>query len=353
VNPLAYQLAATSAATAVLCLFAKPIADRLHVFDYPRGGRKHHANPTPQVGGFAILLPLLAWLALQWFFHRGEPLYLVLLLCGAGMGIVGVMDDQSHLSPSGRLLVVGTFTLIGFAVDPNLIAPAIHWASLGVTALPPSLFVIGAIVATAGFVSSVNMADGIDGLVPAAFLIWCLGFDLFSSGAVQQISFDLTGPVLVVLIFNLQGRVFLGDCGTFGIGFVIAMLALASLRDGKLSAETLLVWFFLPVLDCLRVIAARMFRRRSPLRGGKDHFHHILADIFGNRRAFYVYTATIFCTSALAGFVQRAGIYILLVLTASSLGFIVARRALYRRQPDQLRRGSVRPRRPGRRAKTW
>ena len=347
-NPLAYQLAAVSAGAAVICLFAKPIANRLQVFDYPRGGRKHHANPTPQVGGFAILLPVLAWLALAWFSHRNEPLYLALLLSGAGMGIVGVMDDQSHLSPSGRLLVVSTFTLVGFAIDPQLIAPAISWASFGTTSLSPPFFILGAVLATAGFVSSVNMADGIDGLVPAAFLIWCLGFDVFSSGAVQQIAFGLTGPAVVVLAFNLRGQVFLGDCGTFGIGFVFALLALASLRDGTLSAETLLVWFFLPVLDCVRVISARLLRRRSPLRGGKDHFHHILADIFGKRRAFYVYTATILVTSALAGFVPRLGIYILLAMIASSVGFVVARRALYRRQPDLVRSRNARLGRPRR-----
>ena len=36
----------------------------------------------------------------------------------------------------------------------------------------------------------------------------------------------ITGPALVVLVFNLRGQVFLGDCGTFGVGFIIAMLAL-------------------------------------------------------------------------------------------------------------------------------
>lgn len=326
-----FALAATTAATALLCWFARPIADRLHVFDYPRGGRKAHASPTPQTGGFAILLPVVTWLFWAWLLGSADPLYRALLLCGAGLGILGVMDDQSHLSANGRLMLLAVFTLMAFALDPRLIAPAIPWASFPPTALSAPLFMAGAVLATAGFVSSVNMADGIDGLVPAALLIWCAGFDLFADGAVRAISLALTGPVAVVLVFNLRGMVFLGDCGTFGIGFLMAILAIATLRTGRIAAETLLVWFAMPVVDCLRVIAARLLRRRSPLKGGKDHFHHILADVFGRRRAFYVYVVTIFSTSALAAFFPRSSFYLLLTLTATCVGFVTARRVLFER----------------------
>lgn len=342
-EPLLLQFAAVSGLTALACFFARPLADRLHVFDYPRGGRKQHAHPTPQVGGFAILLPLVLWFAAKWLSATHDPLYLALLLCGAGMGVVGVMDDQSHLSPSGRLLVVGLFTLIAFALDPRLLAPAIRWSAFGLTPLAPALFVAGAVLATAGFVSSVNMADGIDGLVPAAFLIWCLAFAIFADGAVRDIALVLAGPVLIVLVFNVRGQVFLGDCGTFGIGFLFAMLALACLRSGKPAAETMLVWFFVPVLDCLRVVAGRLLRRRSPLRGGKDHMHHILSEMFGKRLALYVYAAVIASTSALASLVPRTGIYILIGITTLCLAFILARRALSRRQaaltPQPVRAG--------------
>jgi len=326
-----YLLLACSVATAALCLLAKPLADRLQIFDYPRGGRKAHGNPTPQIGGVAILLPLIASLVVLWLLHPQEPLYLALMLCSAGMGVVGVMDDQSHLSATGRLVVLGVFTLIAFALDAQLAAPAIPWASFGSIAIGRPLFVAGAVLATAGFVSSVNMADGINGLVPSALLIWCLGFDIFGDGAPRLVSLALTGPVAIVLVFNLRGRLFLGDSGTFGVGFVIALLAIASLRSGTLKAETMLVWFFVPVLDCLRVIAARLLRGLSPLRGGKDHFHHILADIFGNRRAFSVYTATILTTSLLAALVPKLGVTLLVALTASGLGFVAARRVLHER----------------------
>jgi UDP-GlcNAc:undecaprenyl-phosphate GlcNAc-1-phosphate transferase len=336
-----YLFPAATAATLGLCLYAPRIADRLKVFDYPRGGRKGHSKPTPQMGGLAILVPLAFCLMVLWVLDPHQPFYLARLLSGAGVGLVGIMDDQSHLSANGRLLVLCVFTLIVFAVDPQLAPKAIPWASFGNTAISTPLFILGAIVATAGFVSSVNMADGIDGLVPSALLIWCLGFDIYADAPVRMVTLALTGPVAVVLFFNLRGRVFLGDCGTFGLGFVTAVLALASLSSGRLKAETLLVWFAMPVLDCLRVIAARLLRRRSPFRGGKDHFHHILADVFGRKRALYVYVATISSTSVIATLMPETSFYLLVGLTAACLGFVSARRVLFERQQKVLLRRSA------------
>jgi UDP-GlcNAc:undecaprenyl-phosphate GlcNAc-1-phosphate transferase len=320
------------AMTAAICFYGRPVADRLKVFDYPRGGRKHHAHPTPQVGGLAIVLPVMLWIAVQLLAGDSDPFLRAVLLCGGGVSIVGIMDDQSHLSPGLRLLVLANFALISFALDPQLFAPRISWASFAPAALPQWAFVVFGIVAVAGFVSSVNMADGINGLVPSAFLIWCAGFAIFGDGAVREVATALIGPVLVMLAFNLRGRVFLGDCGTFGIGFLVALMAVASLRGGGIKAETLLVWFCIPVLDCLRVIATRLMAGRSPLRGGKDHFHHMLADVFGKERALYAYVFLIVSTSALAALVPLSAIFLLLTMTALCLGFMAARVALERQR---------------------
>ena len=330
--------AALLAGTGVLCLFAKPVADWLKVFDYPRGGRKHHASPTPQVGGFAIVVPVGLWLGLRVILAPGaiEPLDLAALLCGGGMATLGIMDDQSHLSAGGRILVLAFFALIAFALDPRLAITQVHWASFASTHAPAWLFILIATLAITGFASSVNMADGIDGLVPAAFLMWCAGFAVFTDGETRWIALALMGPLAIVLAFNLRGKLFLGDCGTFGIGFAIALMALTALATGSLKPETLLVWFALPVIDCVRVIATRILRGRSPLRGGKDHFHHVLAEIFGKKRAFYGYASLIFSTSLAAALAPAFAIDLLIGLTAVCVGFVTAKHVVGQRRIAKL-----------------
>ena len=322
---------AAAAITSAMCFRANYVADRFKLFDYPRGGRKHHVAPTPQVGGLAIFLPLALWLLVESAVGSQDPFYRATLLSAGGVALVGVMDDQSHLSPGLRLVLLADFALIAFALDSSLAAPAIHWASFGPTTLPVWLFVSLAVIAIAGFVSSVNMADGIDGLVPSLFLIWCMAYVAFGDGAVRQLAIVLTGPVAILLVFNLRGKVFLGDCGTFGLGFVFSLMAIASLRSGKISAETLLVWYFIPVVDCLRVIATRLIAGRSPLKGGKDHFHHMLAEALGKRLAFYVYAVLVLVTSIIAALFPRSGTVLLIALAGVCLGFVIAKAAVERR----------------------
>ncbi len=46
-------------AVVACCSLAGPMGRVLGVIDYPDGGRKSHARPTPMVGGIALMLPLL------------------------------------------------------------------------------------------------------------------------------------------------------------------------------------------------------------------------------------------------------------------------------------------------------
>ena len=41
------------------CSLAGTMGRVLGVIDYPDGGRKSHARPTPMVGGIALMVPLL------------------------------------------------------------------------------------------------------------------------------------------------------------------------------------------------------------------------------------------------------------------------------------------------------
>src|SRR4051812_19189599 len=49
--------------TVLICLNAGTIGHRLRIIDRPDNHRKRHAKDTPLVGGVAILLPLLVWIA--------------------------------------------------------------------------------------------------------------------------------------------------------------------------------------------------------------------------------------------------------------------------------------------------
>ncbi len=301
-------LALAAFLTALLvCLGARQIGERFDVMAVPDNRRKRHAIPTPQVGGLAILAGLTIWMigTLLLSGPTVNPLLLSVLLSAAGLGLVGFVDDQRDLSPPLRILMLLTFTGIAFALDPKLISSTLNWFSFAQTSITPWVYVPLMGLTTIGIVNSVNMADGQNGLVGSMFAIWAGCLILVSSGTMADIAAILLGLSLIFLLFNFSGKIFLGDCGSYGITFALGLLVARAHADHLVSLETVIVWFFIPVMDCLRLMIARPLQGRSIFQGGRDHLHHRLIDKLGMRWSAIIYIAAVGSSSLVATLYPR------------------------------------------------
>src|SRR5262245_42583443 len=97
---------AALAVTLFVCLNAQWLGRKLAVMDVPDADRKRHTHPTPLVGGIAILAALMIWqFGELYVFPAGDTaVQRVLLLCGAGVAVMGFIDDQTPTHPIIRLL---------------------------------------------------------------------------------------------------------------------------------------------------------------------------------------------------------------------------------------------------------
>jgi len=285
----------------VICLNALWVGRRLSVMDVPDADRKRHAQPTPLVGGLAILLALMMWqFGELYLFPPGDgAIQQVLLLCGAGAAAMGFIDDQTPTYPLVRLLSLLIFVAIAFTIDPSLIVGQLTWTDGFVTALPAWGYLLLMSVSVVGLVNAANMADGQNGLLTGLFLIWALGLSLVSNGA-SYCPLILLSAAAIVFLFNLPGRLFLGDCGSYGVSFVIAVLTIRAHAAGAVTVATVIVWFFIPVADCLRLMITRRLSGRSPLSADRDHLHHRLETRFGTTPALAVYLGVVAVTSIIA-----------------------------------------------------
>ena len=106
--PGAHQVIALAALVLSLavCLNAQRLGRHLSVMDVPDSDRKRHAEPTPLVGGIAILTALMIWqLGELYLFPTGDAaVQKVLLFCGAGVAAMGLIDYQTPTYPLARLL---------------------------------------------------------------------------------------------------------------------------------------------------------------------------------------------------------------------------------------------------------
>ena len=311
------------AASLLLCLSARAIGERLNVMDHPNTHHKYHVHATPSVGGIAILIPLMLWLVgcLASGLLPDRELVMALLLCAAGVGVMGFTDDQTPTSPLSRVLFLLVFLAVAFAIAPQLIAVRLNWGSFESTAIGPLAFCALMAVGTVGIVNAVNMADGQNGLVSGMFVIWSASLMLVGDATVSLVSELLFAVCLVAFPFNLRGKLFLGNCGSYGVTFVLGIIMMLTHAQGRISVETALVWFFIPIMDCLRLITARLARGHSPASADRDHFHHRLQDKLGQHYGLFAYLTTVAATSFVATLMPRFALVAIIVLTAIYFSF--------------------------------
>ena len=278
---------------AALCTFATPIGERLGLIDYPDGSRKRHHRPTPLVGGIALMLPLLpvtmgeAVLQPWW---RAD-LFTALGLSGLGFLTLGLIDDRHHLAPRIRLLLSGGLCSVALLIEPRLMLTELDF---GPFAVPLGLFAAPfTVLCLVGLQNAVNMADGLNGLVIGLALFWTLCLLLYAPDPLVPYLASLLLGLSILLPYNLNGRLFLGDAGAYplGVGIGLLMIYVYNAPGSRLELLTVALWLGVPVLDCLRVMLTRLLAGRSPFEGDRNHLHHRLAGRWPWPRSVGVYLA--------------------------------------------------------------
>lgn len=285
--------AASAVLSAILCFYAAPIGRATGLLDHPDGKLKLHSGSTPLIGGVALFVPsfLLSFVYLGLY---GKTPYMVLSLAAASaMFAVGVVDDRIGLSPRLRLVTLTLIVLAVFTIDPLFVLRALRFGirdfnfgfSLGLLAVPMTAFMV------IGYVNAVNMADGINGQFLGSIAVWSLLLARYLGLEPGMPFYAIFCSSLVVMSFNLCGRLFSGSAGAYTASFLIGLGTIAAYRrGGALSAVEPILWFWLPVFDCVRLMVSRSIDGKSPFLGDRNHFHHILQEYFGPRSPFVLTT---------------------------------------------------------------
>lgn len=302
---------------------ARLIADKLDVMDHPDAFRKRHGRSTPLVGGMAIMIPVLLWTGatLLWLNPVDAKLLLVIVLCGGGATLVGYADDQSSTSPSSRLLSLFLLTAVALVVDPDLVPTHLNWGSFDPTALPVWFGFTLIAIAMAGYVNAVNMADGQNGIVTGMYAIWAVCLMITCGGGTAAVALVMLCAVFLTFVFNMAGRTFLGDAGTYGVSFAFGILAVSAHNTWNVSAETIVVWFFIPVLDCIRLMVSRSLQGQAPSAADRNHFHHRLQDRVGKTYGLMIYLGVVGCSSLIVSLIPHLSLVCMVVLAAFYFSF--------------------------------
>jgi UDP-GlcNAc:undecaprenyl-phosphate GlcNAc-1-phosphate transferase len=283
----------------------------------PPGGRHIHRAAIPRLGGIAIFVAFLVPVASLFFIDSGVGLIVfkqgaqaVGLIVGASaMALVGVIDDTRGLRAIYKLAVQVVVACVAFGCGLRIeviTLPVFGNVAMGVFALPATVLWI------TGIVNAVNLIDGLDGLAAGVVLFAGItNFVIATMAGSVFIAFmmaALGGAVLGFLLFNFNpARIFMGDSGSYLLGYVLATTALVADVSTKAStAVSLLVPCLalgVPIFDTLFTMVRRYLERRPMFSPDRGHLHHRLIDMgLTHRRAVLtIYGVSIvFSVSAIA-----------------------------------------------------
>lgn len=283
----------------VLCRHAAAIGELFSLLDVP-GDRKIHRHTTPLMGGIVILatampaaLAVIAFIAPE--AHRDKLLIWSAVV--AGMTVIGILDDRHSLSPRVRLLT--SFAIFGVAayVEPifNVRVLDFDSPSFSLGLGTRGIAIAFTILCCVGLVNAVNMADGKNGLVIGLCIGWLTLLATRAPDNFLPLIVLLIAVLLILLGFNLRGKLFLGDGGAYGLGAAIGVIAIAIYNSPgvqatrAIAAEELMLLFAVPVLDSFRLTYKRLKRRQSPMLADRDHLHHHLENHFGWPTGLFIY----------------------------------------------------------------
>ncbi len=203
---------------------------------------------TPTIGGLIFIIPTLLVSLLLGFgeMMRGDLRLMMVLGFTVLCGLVGFLDDYIKVVKKrnqGLTVLQKTLPLmlcialflgglyVNGIIDDTIFIPFVNirlplWYFYFVVMIPMLFF----------FVNSVNLTDGLDGLVTSVSLPYTISFiavgflmsKAMNNTGVTLFAAALTGGLAAFLIYNFHpAKVFMGDTGSLFLGAAIVGLAMA------------------------------------------------------------------------------------------------------------------------------
>lgn len=208
-------------------------------------------------GGIAVLFPFFFLLTTQ-----GNLLLLLLLV----IFFIGFMDDiKGGVKPHYKFFVQ--------------IACALVFAFQNFS----GIYILISVLWIVSMTNAFNFIDNMDGILVQNSILIAAFFYLLGN----QFILALIGAILPYLYkYNRpKAKIYLGDCGSTTIGFLLSILVLEYGLVFEFSFLPFLVFAF-PAIDLIYIVTRRIIEGKKPWIGDTNHLSHLLARKYGEEKTF-------------------------------------------------------------------
>jgi UDP-GlcNAc:undecaprenyl-phosphate GlcNAc-1-phosphate transferase len=240
--------------------------------DHPNK-KKIHKKQTKLLGGIIFLINLIFYFILKTFsesiiYIKIENIFFILSIF-----IVSYIDDFGLLKVVERIalyiILLSTFLVLNFDLQIYFVT----FKTLGLTFDFQDSSLILTLFCIFYFMNACNLFDGYNLQISNYFIYLVMVFIVFYN------LFDLLLflPFLFYFHFyNKNGKIFMGNSGTFLISFLLGILFIYSYKIKIISVEEIILLMFLPGIDMIRLFIIRILNKKSPFSGDLNHIHHLI-----------------------------------------------------------------------------
>jgi len=299
-----------------------------------------HQGILPRAGGLPIFLGFA--IAMLWFVNYQ---IITFILLGALVTVlIGLLDDKYDLSPYlrfGTNILVAVLAVSGGLGIPYLTNPfngllrldQFVW-TFTVFGSQYQLLWLADLVAVLWIVWCMNMINwskGVDGQLPGYVIITAFFLGLLSLRFSQH---DISKEVVTLMCFVTAGaflgflpwnfypqKILPGYAAGSLAGYLLGVLSILSW--GKLG--TMMLLLALPLTDAGIVMVRRISQKKSPFKGDRQHFHHLLLEMGWSRRriAVFYWLVSLIVGSLTLFMDSREKFYALLLLVMAITGMVI------------------------------
>jgi len=254
---------------------------------------------------------------------------MILLGTGALIFLIGLADDiwrlRARLKFLGQIVAALCVCACGVRIE-SIGVEGLFYLEFGWLSWPLTMLWL------VGITNAVNLIDGLDGLASGTSAVACAVIATFAfvagQTAVALVMLAMLGALSGFLFFNFNpAKVFLGDCGSMFIGFLLATVSVMSAQQsGTLVGMALAVLALgVPFFDTFFSIMRRMLDRRSLFAPDRCHTHHRLMDSGWSHRGAVLALYAVSLVSGLLGLlmVVTTGVVRLAIFSSGVVGLIL------------------------------
>lgn len=292
-------------------VFYKNISNQINIYDIPDKKRKKHKYKTPVIGGINLFIVSSLLVIFDFFivkdlsFHNSNLIKFNLVsnnfeffgffFVSTLFFLMGTLDDKYSINSNVKLILQVIFCIFLLSLDNNLIIHQLKFSIFEKNIYLGDFSFIFTIFCILVFINSFNMFDGMNlqiGLY-SIFIFICLTLTI---GVDYKLVFIIVS-LLSFLILNSKGKIFIGNNGTYFLGFLISYFFLKLnyiFQDSFLKADEILIMMLVIGIDMLRVVAIRLLKGLNAFHPDNSHIHHIMIEKYNYKFTIILLSLIIF-----------------------------------------------------------